>query len=78
MQEVSPAQFVIDKFGGLTKTANAIGIGVTTVQGWKARGTIPQTHWLRLIEAAEREGETIDLADFLCAHPSPKQESASA
>lgn len=84
---LSPAAYVIGKFGGLTKTATALGIPVTTVQGWKDRGTIPQKHWSPLIDAAKNEGERIDLADFITLHvaetgtgasPSPKQERAQA
>ena len=66
--QVSPAQFVIGKLGGLTKTANAIGVPVTTVQGWKERGSIPQSHWLNLIEAASSIGEQLQLSDFLNQH----------
>ena len=65
---ISPAEFVIRKFGGLTKTANALGMPVTTVQGWKIRGRIPQDHWLPLMNAARADGETIEFADFLNDH----------
>jgi hypothetical protein len=65
---LSPAAYVIGKIGGLTKTATALGIPVTTVQGWKDRGSIPQKHWPLLIEAAKAEGGTIELADFLKDH----------
>lgn len=65
----SPAEFVIKSIGGLTKTANAIGRPVTTVQGWKERGRIPQEHWLPLIEAAKANGKTVSFEDFLNEHP---------
>jgi hypothetical protein len=65
---VSPAHYVIGKLGGLTKTATALGIPVTTVQGWKDRNRIPQDHWQKLISAAKGEGFTIVLADFLRDH----------
>lgn len=74
--QISPAQFVIGKFGGLTKTANALGIGVTTVQGWRDRGSIPQVHWLNIIEAAKAEGQMIDLADFLSTHEVESEKAA--
>lgn len=65
---ISPAAYIIRTIGGLTRTANALQIPVTTVQGWKDRGSIPQKHWPALIEAAKAEDKTIDLADFLNDH----------
>ena len=76
---VSPAHYVIGKLGGLTKTANALSIPVTTVQGWKVRERIPQDHWQTLIAVAKADGITLGLADFLKQHDDPvtsKQEAA--
>jgi len=73
---ISPAAYVIDAIGGLTKTSNATGVPVTTVQGWKVRGVVPQKHWTSLIEAARAEGRVIELADFLKEHPAPTRETA--
>jgi hypothetical protein len=65
---VSPAHYVIGKLGGLTKTANALGIPVTTVQGWRDRSRIPQDHWQALIAAAKGRGAVLSLSDFLKDH----------
>lgn len=65
---MSPAQYVIEKIGGLTKTARALSIPVTTVQGWKERGRVPQEHWTNLIAAAHDEGKKLQLEDFLREH----------
>lgn len=49
------AEPIIDAFGGLSKTAKALGHkNVTTVQGWLTSGSIP--HWRRheILEAAKR------------------------
>lgn len=73
----SPAEFVIKSIGGLTKTANAIGRPVTTVQGWKERGRIPQEHWLPLIEAAAANGNPVGFTDFLNEHPEERSETAA-
>lgn len=70
----SPAEFVIKSIGGLTKTANAIGRPVSTVQGWKERGRVPQEHWLTLIGAAKANGVTVSFADFLNEHPDDEHE----
>ena len=76
--QVTAAEYVIGKFGGLTGTAKAIGKPVTTVQGWKDRGKIPQEHWHQLIAAARSKGEIVDLADFLTSHDVPAKGSAAA
>lgn len=65
---ISPAAYVIRKLGGLTKTANKLGLAVSTVQGWQIRGRIPQDHWSAAIEAAKAEGDTLELADFVNEH----------
>lgn len=67
--ERTPAEYVIDTLGGLTKAARACGKPVSTVQGWKERGTIPQAHWSSLKQAIENDGGVIDYADFVNNHP---------
>lgn len=69
--DLSPAAYVISTLGGLTETARAIGRPVTTVQGWKDRGRIPQDYWLELIGAAQTAGVALEVADFLKNHPAP-------
>lgn len=65
---ISPADYVIGKFGGLTKTANALGLTVSVVQGWKNRERVPFRHWMPLIAAAKDIGEEIEVSDFLKEH----------
>ncbi len=70
MSELNPAEIVISKFGGLTKTARALSTDekpfpVSTVQGWQDRGRIPQGHWPALIAAAKREAVDLGITDFL-------------
>lgn len=74
---LSPASYVIRKLGGITKTANKLGLAVSTVQGWHIRGRIPQDHWTSVIEAAAAEGDIIELADFLNDHEVADEESAA-
>ena len=76
--DLSPAAFVIWTLGGLTETARAIGRPVTTVQGWKDRGRIPQDYWLELIGAAQTAGVALEVADFLKNHPAPDPARDSA
>lgn len=65
----TPAEHVISRFGGLTKAARALGYAVSTVQGWKDRGKIPQDHWKHIIAAANAEGITLRIEDFIDAAP---------
>lgn len=66
----NPAENIIKTLGGLSKTASLLSteekrVAVSTVQGWKERGKIPQEWWMPLIEAAKTEGKEIDLSMFL-------------
>lgn len=63
--ETSPADKVIATFGGLTATAKALGVGVTTVQGWKDRKRIPPAHWVAIQQAADKVGKPIALTELL-------------
>ena len=68
----SAAEQVIARFGGLRPTATKLGVAVSTVQGWKARGHVPETRHEELRSAAA--AHNIDISDIdLTA-----QESASA
>ncbi|NTG07116.1 hypothetical protein G6L25_08050 [Agrobacterium rhizogenes] len=70
METMTPAEFIISRLGGLTKTARALStvdkdFPISTVQGWKDRGRIPQEHWPRLIEVGKEIGVDIELSMFL-------------
>jgi hypothetical protein len=56
MIDVSVAEFVINRFGGLTACARKLGKGVSTVQRWQDSGTIPLKHWPLIESAAFKEG----------------------
>lgn len=61
----SPAERIIDLFGGLTQLARELQCPVSTVQGWKSRGKVPQEYWLPIIEAGQQRSLAISAADFL-------------
>lgn len=51
------ARPIVDAFGGLTKTATALGHkNVTTVQYWLEKDTIPEWRLHEIRAAAERDG----------------------
>ncbi len=62
---ISPADVVIKTFGGITATARAIDIPISTVQGWKERRKVPQEHWIKLQDAAKAQGKKLKLTDLL-------------
>lgn len=64
---VTAAEHVIEKFGGLTKLARALDCAVSTVQGWKERGRIPQEHWLSIIDAGRASDIDLSLEEFVIA-----------
>jgi hypothetical protein len=75
---LTPAQYVIGKFGGLTGTSKAISVPITTVQGWAERGRIPQNHWKALIHAAKANDKLLTFEDFLTDHPEPAHAGQAA
>jgi len=66
---MTPAEKVIGAFGGLTPMARALGLAVSTVQGWKERGEIPQRHWLPIMNVAKEAKIALKLEDFVAAPP---------
>jgi hypothetical protein len=51
---------IIDSFGGIRPMATKLAAPVTTVQGWKKRGIIPQARHADILAVAAREGIAID------------------
>lgn len=58
---------IIEKFGGLTALAKALGKPVTTVQGWKERGYIPSKHQETILAKARENKIRLSPADFFRA-----------
>ena len=51
-----PVVRAIAAFGGIRPMAAKLGVPVTTVQGWKARGNIPEARRTEVLEAARKHG----------------------
>lgn len=47
---------VIEKLGGLSKVAMALGVSVQAVSNMKSRGTFPPKHWPALVREAKACG----------------------
>lgn len=55
---------IIEKFGGVRATASALRKPPSTVQGWKHRGTIPDSEKGAVLSAAKVRGIEITKEDF--------------
>ncbi|MFQ6018607.1 MAG: COG4223 family protein [Kiloniellaceae bacterium] len=56
------AHGIISQFGGIRPMAGKLGIAVSTVQGWRERGSIPAGRRARILAAAKAHGIEIDEA----------------
>ncbi len=62
---------IIDRFGGIRPMATKLVVPVTTVQGWKKRGIIPQARHADILAVAARENIAIDPAELAATDPAP-------
>ncbi len=75
------AQQIIARFGGIRPMANKLGVAVSTVQGWRERGSIPAGHHAEILAAANEHGVEIDPAELAAsdrATPPPAGVDAEA
>ena len=56
---------IIAKFGGLRPMATKLDLAVSTVQGWKIRGHIPEQRHEEILKAAQQHGIAVSAADLL-------------
>lgn len=62
---LTPAARIIEKFGGLTGLARALGHRhPSTVQRWKQSGLIPARHQDAVLDAARAAGIELEPGDF--------------
>lgn len=60
-----PAEKIIDRFGGVSKLASALGHKhVTTVHGWLSRGFVPGKQIPKVLRKAREMGIDLSLSDF--------------
>ena len=62
---------IIDRFGGIRPMATKLAVPVTTVQGWKKRGIIPQVRHADILAAAARENIAIDPVELAATDAIP-------
>lgn len=71
--DVPPALKVIGAFGGIRPMASKLDVPVSTVQGWKERGVIPEARHNEVRSAAEAHGVSLDEADLAASAEAPPE-----
>ena len=66
-QQADATAKVISTFGGLRPMGKKLGVAVSTLQGWQARGQIPEGRAEEIAAAAERESLRLDPAVLAAA-----------
>jgi len=75
-----PAPEVIARFGGIRPMAAKLGIAVTTVQGWKERGVIPEARHEQVLAAAREHDIALteeEISRAVAASPLPPPVTAA-
>lgn len=65
----TPAERIIALFGGIRPMAGKLHVPVTTVQGWKKRGAIPEARHSDIMAAAASHGIALTAAELAAAAP---------
>lgn len=68
---MSVAKNVVEKFGGQTTLAAAIGKGQSLVSYWVKTGTIPSKWHSLIMDAAKQKGIKLEWIDFVPGEPDP-------
>ncbi len=74
--QTGDASAVIDRFGGIRPMAAKLGVPVTTVQGWKGRGHIPDNRFATVRSAAAAHGVDLSSDPQSPAAPRPTPPAA--
>ncbi|MFQ5774296.1 MAG: uroporphyrinogen-III synthase [Kiloniellaceae bacterium] len=72
------AHGIIAKFGGIRPMASKLGVAVSTVQGWRERGSIPAARHGQILAAAEAHGIALDRAELTESERSPEARAPHA
>ena len=71
--DTPPALRVIGAFGGIRPMASKLSVPVSTVQGWKERGVIPESRHQEIRAAAATHGLALDEADLAASAEGPPE-----
>ena len=76
--DAPPALRVIGAFGGIRPMASKLDVPVSTVQGWKERGVIPEARHSEVRAAAAAHAVSLDEADLAASAEAPPEVPADA
>jgi uroporphyrinogen-III synthase len=74
----NPAERIIARFGGIRPMAHKLNVPVTTVQGWKKRGAIPESRHDDIRSAAAAHGVVVDQDELAAAVPDGEEHEEGA
>lgn len=66
---MTPAEVVIDVFGGIRPAARAAGVEASTVLRWQRRGGVPDEYKRDLLDAAKRRRLLLSLEELTWGRP---------
>lgn len=62
----TPAQLVIERFGGIRRLARSVGLAPSTVCRWQmGAGQIPRKRWEQVLKAADSSGIELSLNEVV-------------
>ena len=66
-KNLTPAEYVIEAFGGLTAASKALGLFPSGLVNWRKRnnGAIPGRNWARILKVAEKQKIHITLRNLM-------------
>lgn len=62
---MSQADKIIDAFGGLTATANAVGVSRQLVYYWKKSGAVPARYYRAILDASKKKKAGLKASDLI-------------
>ncbi len=68
---------IITAFGGIRAMARRLGRPSSTVSGWSARGSIPDSEKAVILSVAQRDGMGLVAEDFFPFEMMPPEEDAA-
>lgn len=64
LKKINPGQVVINIFGGVRRTAEAMDVDPATVTRWRQNAHIPQKYWVKLIKVSADAGKKLSLEEL--------------
>lgn len=69
---------IIERLGGASAVARALGLPVNTVSNWKTRESIPGRYWVRLMQLATAQRTALTAEEIAEAHAGASPQASAA